>query len=121
MKKIIKIFFVVLVIALFSSIQADASFIQEEQAHRVVKNWLAKNSRPMNTTMGQGIEEIRYYQGEPYGNPGYYVAFLNPNGWVIVPADDTFEPILAFGSGKLTPELYEASPIKYPFKADIPM
>ena len=75
----------------------------------------------MNSPIGQGIEEIRHYQGEPYGNPGYYVAFLNPSGWVIVPADDAFEPILAFGSGKLTPELYEVLPIKYLFKVDIPM
>jgi len=75
----------------------------------------------MNSSIGQGIEEIRHYQGEPYGNPGYYVAFLNPGGWVIVPADDGFEPILTFGSGKLTPELYEASSFRHLFRLGVPM
>jgi len=56
----------------------------------------------MNSSIGQEIEEIRHYQGEPYGNPGYYVVLLNPGGWVVVPADDAFEPILAFSSDKLT-------------------
>jgi len=78
------------------------SYIQEEQARRVVENWLAKNPRPMYSSIGQEIEEIRHHQGEPYGNPGYYVVFLNPGGWVVVPADDAFEPILAFSSDKLT-------------------
>jgi hypothetical protein len=113
-------FCVVLIIALFYSTEAYASFIQEEQALKVIENWRAKNPTPMNSTMGHVIEEIRHYYGEPYGNPGYYVVFLNPTGWVIVPADDTFEPILAFGAGKLTPELYETSPIRYLFRIDAP-
>ena len=47
--------------------------------------------------------------------------FLDPKGWVVVPADDSFEPILALGSGKLTPEQYEVSSIRHLFKIDVPM
>jgi hypothetical protein len=123
MNKAIKmniIFCAILIVALIYPVETRASFIQEEQARNVVENWRMMNSSPMNSTMGHVIEEIRYYQGEPYGNPGYYVAFLNPNGWVIVPADDSFEPILAFGAGKLTPELFETSPIRYLFRVGVP-
>ena len=75
----------------------------------------------MNSSIGQGIEEIRHYQGEPYGNPGYYVTFLNPGGWVVVPADDAFEQILAFGEDKLNLEVFELSNIPHLFRIGVPM
>ena len=117
----LKTFIIILIVAFFCSIEAGASFIQEEQAHIVIENWRAKNPSPMNSSMGQVIKEIRHYQGEPYGNPGYYIAFFDPNGWVAVPADDAFEPILAFGADKLTPEVFELSDIPHLFRIDVPM
>ena len=122
MYKITKLFIILFImLACLYNTEAHALFIQEEQARIVVENWSTKNPNPMNSAIGQVIEEIRYYQGEHYGNPGYYVVFLNPNGWVIVPADDTFEPILAFGADKLTPEQYEESFIPHLFRVDVPM
>jgi hypothetical protein len=77
MYKIIKLCIILIItLVCFCHTEVHASFIQEEQARNVVENWRAKNSNPMNSAMGQTIEEIRYYQGEPYGNPGYYVVFL---------------------------------------------
>lgn len=73
-----------------------------EQARRVVENWLTFTPCPLDTPMGCRIDEIIHYKGGPYGDAGYYVAFLAPCGWVAVPADDTYEPIMAFGGDKIT-------------------
>ena len=34
---------------------------------------------------------------------------FKPAGWVLVPADDVFEPVLAFGRDALTPETFKQS------------
>jgi hypothetical protein len=39
----------------------------------------------------------------------YYVVLLDPDGWVIVPADDDFEAIIAFGKGSFSREEYARS------------
>ena len=36
---------------------------------------------------------------------------MEPSGWMIIPADDTFEPIFAFGNDPMTREAYEQSPL----------
>lgn len=120
MRKFLKVC-VALIVVFACSVETRASFIQEEQARRVAENWRAKNPNPMNSSMGYVIDEIRLFQGEPYGNPGYYVAFFNPSGWVVIPADTAFEPILAFGTSRLTPELFEKSPIRNLFRVDVPI
>ena len=84
---------------------AGASLISEGQARLAAQNWLEKNAvAPMDTSLGQNIGQIKHYQGEKYGNPGYYAVFLEPKGWIIIPADDSYEAILAFGDAYLTPE-----------------
>jgi hypothetical protein len=100
---------------------AKASFVSKEDALTVATTWLEKNPNPMNSQMGNAIVEMKHYQGEESGNPGYYVAFLHPNGWVIVPADDSFEPILAFGGDNLTSERYESFPLRYMLRIDAPL
>ena len=86
--KLFKVSVVVLIIAFVCTVEACASFIQEGQALEVVENWLAMNPTPMNSAIGQAIEDIQYYQGEPYGDPGYYVVFLNPNIYAL--SDESF-------------------------------
>jgi hypothetical protein len=122
MKKMLKILLLgVFIFVLNSAEEASALFVSENDALAVVKTWLEKNPSPMNSQMGNSIREIKHYQGTEYGNPGYYVIFLDPNGWVIVPADDSFEPILAFGDDKLTSEGYNASPLRYMLYIDTPL
>ena len=75
-----------------------------EQARRVVENWLTFTPCPLDTPMGCRIDEIIHYKGGPYGDAGYYVAFLEPCGWVAVPADDWFEAVMAFGSDAVAPD-----------------
>jgi hypothetical protein len=116
--KIRRLFFVLFLVFICST-EANASFVSEEDALNAVKTWLKKNPAPMETQIGNSVKEIRHYHGEESGEPGYYVVFLNPKGWVILPAEDTFEPILAFGGEKLTPERYENSPLYYMLHVDI--
>jgi len=83
-------------------VPAEAGLVTEIDAINVANSWLAMNETPMEEIMGKTIREIQHFQGGKYGVPGYYVVFLNPSGLVVVPADDAFEPILAFSSDKLT-------------------
>lgn len=99
---------------------ASASFIDATQAHTVVENWLNLNPVPLSQGLGSKIRTIVPYRGTVYGNPGYYVVFLDPSGWVVVPADDRLEAIRAFGDEFLTPEMFDASPLKTLFKVNLP-
>jgi hypothetical protein len=100
---------------------ASATFVSEQEAHVVVENWLNMLDISMYENFGENIRGIKFYQGEEYGNPGYYVVFLSPTGWVIVSADDRLEAIRAFGNTYLTPEEYENSVMKYLFRLDLPL
>jgi hypothetical protein len=90
---------------------AQAALVQEDQARTVVETWILSNRKPLNSSIGNIIQEIVRFYGGQYGTPGYYVAFLNPRGWIVVPADDTLEPVAAFGDGVITPEEWKKSPL----------
>ena|GEM_PF-4518870 len=99
----------------------NAGFVTESDAISVAKNWLAMNEAPMEEPMGKTIREIQRYQGGKYGIPGYYVVFLDPNGWVIIAADDQFEPVLAFGRDYLTSKVFEESVLSHFFHIQSPV
>jgi hypothetical protein len=66
-----------------------------KQAEKVVKGWLKINEgRPLKTLLGQQIKKLDiFYESN---SPAYYIIYLNPSGFVIVPADDLLEPIIGF-------------------------
>lgn len=66
-----------------------------EQAQRVVMNWLSMDGRPMGAILGQEVTEVETYSNKS-ANALYYVVYLEPAGFVIVPADDLVEPIIGF-------------------------
>jgi hypothetical protein len=80
----------------------SASFaapVTSEQASLAVKGWLALGESPFGGAAGS------YSRVESYGESGeaaspeesfYHVIYLEPRGIVIVPADDTLEPITAY-------------------------
>ncbi len=78
-----------------SSAPAGASPTNPAQAEKIVKNWLAQNSRPLGASMAQAVKEVQTFR-DGAGNAVYYVVYLNPQGLVIVSADDLVEPIVAF-------------------------
>jgi parallel beta-helix repeat protein len=72
--------------------------VGNKRAEAVVKSWLKADPRPMGTILGREILRVETFTNES-GEPVYYVVYLSPSGFVIVPADDLVEPIIAFSSG----------------------
>lgn len=74
-------------------------------AEMVVKGWLKICPRPLETPIGRLILSVETFNGDR-GEPIYYVVYLQPSGFVIVSADDTIEPIIAFADDGV----YDPSP-----------
>jgi len=106
-----KIFLLVTLALLFTARDACARFISEQEARIVVQNWLEITPTESLGITATGVREVMHFIGERYGNPGYYVVQLYPSGWVIVPAHDSFEAIIAFGQGSFTREEFVSSPL----------
>jgi hypothetical protein len=64
-----------------------------------VNNWLRDEAGNFGEHIGQSVKEVWLYKDGQSGNIGYYMVILEPNGWVILPADDEFWPIQSFGQG----------------------
>ncbi len=63
-------------------------------ACKAVRGWLRHEARLLSVPAGAGIARIDTYTDER-GEPAYHVAYLDPAGFVVVPADDQVEPIVA--------------------------
>jgi hypothetical protein len=68
------------------------------QAHKMVKAWLAKDARPMSSRLGRQVKSIETFT-DANGQPVYYVVYLRPSGFVIVPDENLIEPVVCFSSG----------------------
>ena len=76
-----------------------------DEAEKVVAGWLKTNARPLGTALGRQIIKIETFIDDN-DQPVYYVVYLQPNGFVIVSADDLVEPIIAFADdGTFEPSL----------------
>ena len=69
--------------------------VDAEQAQNVVKGWLKTNYQPLGASLGRQIERVETFTNDD-AEAVYYVVYLQPGGYVIVPADDAVEPILCF-------------------------
>ena len=84
-----------------------------DEAEKVVTGWLKADAQPLGTTLGRGVIRVEtftddYGEGSPKAGsqPIYYVVYLQPSGFVIVPADDLVEPIIGFADdGTFEPSL----------------
>ncbi len=76
-----------------------------QQAEIIVRGWLRSDATPLDAEMSNAIAAVDTYVDE-YGDPIYYVVNLDPEGFVIVPAEDRVEPIVAFSDKGV----YDASP-----------
>ena|GEM_PF-6286061 len=107
-----KCFYLFVIAILFISVKdASAKFISEEEARVVIENWLKITPSESLGFKGTEIREVMRFESGRYGNPGYYLALLEQDGWVIVPGDDGYEAIIAFGEGSFSREEYELSPL----------
>jgi hypothetical protein len=66
-----------------------------DEAEMVVMGWLKFNDKPFGTELGRSVISVETFIDDN-GNPVYYVVYLEPSGFVIVSADDSIEPIIAF-------------------------
>lgn len=105
------VFCVMLCVLPFVIGTAEGAFVNQQSARIVAQNWINMSGNKFARDIGYQIKEATHLQGENYGNPGYYFITLSPQGWLIVPADDSYEAILAFGEGNLPYKEY----IKAPF------
>ncbi len=86
--------FILILLSFFSS-QLSADTTTQQQAESVVKGWLKNDAQPLRMVLGQQIANTEIFS-DADGQPIYYVVHLQPTGYVIVPADDLVEPIIAF-------------------------
>ena len=90
---------------------ADADPVSAGQAQAMVKGWLKLCPSPLGAKLGGQIKEVVTFP-DGQGRAAYYVVYLDPSGFVIVPADDFVEPIVSFAAGGR----YDPSP-RTPFGA----
>ena len=89
-----------------------------DDARQLIVVWLKRDSRPLGATLGQRVKEVQTFKDDK-GEPLYHVVYLDPSGFVIVPADDLVEPIIAFANqGRFDPSLN--SPLGAFINGDVP-
>jgi hypothetical protein len=89
-----------------------------DDAKQLVVNWLKREQRPLGATMGQQAKAVQTFRDDK-GEPMYHVVYLDPSGFVIVPADDLVEPIIAFASqGRFDPST--DNPLGVFISSDVP-
>jgi hypothetical protein len=76
---------------------APAAPVTSKQAAAVVTGWLSLNQAPLGERLGGSVQRVDTFD-DGLGEPLYYVVYLEPTGFVIVPADDLVEPIVGFAS-----------------------
>jgi hypothetical protein len=66
-----------------------------DDAQQVVDGWLSLEAAPLGVKIGKQVKEVKSFSTAEGANL-YYVVYLNPTGFVIVPGDDLVEPIIGF-------------------------
>ena len=87
-----------LVVIAFFPATVVAAPTSKQQTKKAVTGWLKTDVRPLGMVLGQQIDRVETFS-DAEGQLIYRVVYLEPTGFVIVPADDLVEPIIAFVSG----------------------
>ena len=72
-----------------------AAPVAPEAASAAVRGWLKADPHPLGKAMGSAVQRVETFRDKA-GDPLYYAVYLAPSGFVIVPAEDSVEPIIAF-------------------------
>jgi len=80
---------------MFSS--ALAKPITAEQAKSATQAWRRMDATPLKSALGTSVSDVATFK-DSTGSNLYHVVYLKPAGFVILPADDRIEPIIAFSS-----------------------
>ena len=76
---------------------AFAAPVTADQAAATVKGWLQQDHHPFGKAMSTKIKRAETVRNAA-DSPVYYVVHLAPTGFVVLPADDTADPIIAFSA-----------------------
>jgi uncharacterized repeat protein (TIGR02543 family) len=82
---------------LFWSGPAFAAPVTADTASSAVQGWLHQERRPLGSQLSARIKNTKAVKNAA-GENLYYVAQLDPSGFVILPADDLAEPVVAFSA-----------------------
>jgi hypothetical protein len=89
-----------LTLLLITALPGWAKPVQPATAFQVAKAWLADNPRPM--LVQKFGDSWKAKASRPFldqsGNIVAHIIDLDPEGFIVVPADDTVEPIIAFSA-----------------------
>lgn len=97
---------------------AQAAPTTTEQAMQVAQAWLSIQPKPLDTPLGNKISRVETFT-DAQGQAAYYIAYLDPKGFLIVSADDMVEPIIGFlPEGKYDPS--PANPLGALVSKDLP-
>ncbi|MBN1673254.1 MAG: C10 family peptidase [Kiritimatiellae bacterium] len=84
-------------VALQVAVPARAAPVDQARAENAIRGWLSCERAPLGAALGPAIERTEGYRDEA-GKLLYWVVHLAPCGFVVVPADDALEPVLAFSA-----------------------
>jgi hypothetical protein len=73
------------------------------EAQQAARGWLRIDSQPLDTVLGRQVAKVETFS-DKNGEPIYYIIYLHPAGFLIMPANDLVEPIVGFADdGKYDP------------------
>ncbi len=88
----------VICLALLYPADMHAKPVNADQAALVAKGFTERAKKPFGAAIGNKVARTETYFS-PSGEPLYHVVFMDSSGFIIVPADDLVEPIIAICSG----------------------
>ncbi|MHC4395799.1 MAG: C10 family peptidase [Planctomycetota bacterium] len=93
----LSIFKILVFFALLLSFSPDlwAKPMDAGEAKKAVKGWLKFETNPLGTLLGQQVRKVDTFS-DANGEPIYHIVYLQPAGFVIVPAENLIEPIIGF-------------------------
>jgi sugar lactone lactonase YvrE len=89
------IYSALLAVSLVYAGSLDAAPVNSTQAANAVRGWLQTDATPLGAKLGSQTGRVESFK-DAKGTTLYHVVYLQPNGFVIVAADDAAEPVIAF-------------------------
>ncbi len=107
----------ILVLLLACFTHARASTVVASDATKAAQGWLQSDRGPLGRALSKKIKQTVTIN-DAASNPLYHVVQLEPSGYVVVPANNDLEPIIAFSAtGKFDPD---SSTAAYLLGLDLP-
>lgn len=79
--------------------QAFAKPVAKDEAAKAVAGWLRRPGHGLTAPVGNAVRETQLCT-DASGQASFYVVYLKPSGFVIVPADNLVEPVIACPRGR---------------------